>query len=225
MKQILVYSDSLSWGIIPNTRERLPFNKRWPGVFESFLRYNTCKVRIIENCLNGRRTAWDDPFKRGRNATSDLAQAIEMHSPLELVIIMLGTNDFQNSHNNNAWLSAQGTNKLISIIKEAPVEPGMNIPQILVVSPPEILSPKGVISNKFAGAEIRSKGLAQELQRITLENNVFFFDVNSVTKASEIDGIHLDEKQHKVIGNELGAYVFEKTLVSQHEPTKRIKVN
>jgi len=37
MKQILVYSDSLTWGIIPNTRNRLHFADRWPEVFENHL--------------------------------------------------------------------------------------------------------------------------------------------------------------------------------------------
>ncbi|MEW8256896.1 MAG: hypothetical protein AB2747_21270, partial [Candidatus Thiodiazotropha taylori] len=61
MKQILIYSDSLTWGIIPNTRERLAFDKRWPGVFENELLKEGKSVRVIENCLNGRRTTWSDP--------------------------------------------------------------------------------------------------------------------------------------------------------------------
>ncbi len=112
MHQILIYSDSLTWGIIPDSRERLPFGKRWPGVFENALIDSGKNVRIIENCLNGRRTVWGDPFKEGRDGSQGLAQAIEMHSPLNLVILMLGSNDFQCTHNNNAWLSAQGTAKL-----------------------------------------------------------------------------------------------------------------
>ena len=64
MKQLLVYADSLSWGIIPNTRERLAFFERWPGVMEDALNLNH-PVRVIENCLNGRRTVWEDPFKPG----------------------------------------------------------------------------------------------------------------------------------------------------------------
>lgn len=57
MEQVLIYSDSLTWGIIPNTRERLPFDRRWPGIFENTLLTAGKEVRIIENCLNGRRTA------------------------------------------------------------------------------------------------------------------------------------------------------------------------
>jgi len=95
MHQILIYSDSLTWGIIPDTRARLPFDERWPGVLENKLNASGPRIRVIEDCLNGRRTAWDDPFKRGRNGLEGLAQRIEINSPLSLVILMLGTNDFQ----------------------------------------------------------------------------------------------------------------------------------
>src|SRR4029453_18266911 len=67
MKQILVYGDSLSWGIVPGTRERHPFGVRWPGRLETVLTARGSPVRVIEDCLNGRRTVWDDPFKPGRN--------------------------------------------------------------------------------------------------------------------------------------------------------------
>lgn len=59
-------------------------------------------MRVIEDCLNGRRTVWDDPFKPGRNGLVGMEQRIEMHSPLALVILMLGTNDFQSMHPHNA---------------------------------------------------------------------------------------------------------------------------
>ncbi len=68
MQHILVYSDSASWGIIPMTRRRLPFEARWPGVMELALTRQTLRrIRVIEDCLNGRRTVWEDPFKPGRN--------------------------------------------------------------------------------------------------------------------------------------------------------------
>ena len=113
MKQILVYGDSLSWGIIPGTRQRLAFEKRWPGVLETALNEGGNKVRVIENCLNGRRTVWDDPFKAGRNGLQGLPQLLEVHSPLDLVILMLGTNDFQAVHNNFAIQATQGIAAII----------------------------------------------------------------------------------------------------------------
>ena len=157
MHQLLVYSDSLTWGIIPNTRKRLPFDERWPGVLENRLSDLGHRVRVVEDCLNGRRTVWEDPFKPGRNGLLGLAQRIEMYSPLSLVILMLGTNDFQFSHPySNAWSAAQGIATLVGEIRKAPIEPGMPMPPILVVCPPPIHSPQGAIAAKFSGAEPKS---------------------------------------------------------------------
>ena len=209
MEQILIYSDSISWGIVPNSRQRFGFDKRWPGVLENALHEAGKNVRVIENCLNGRRTAWGDPFKDGRDGSEGLAQVIEMHSPLKLVILMLGSNDFQCTHRNNAWLSAQGTSKLIQIIRTAPIEPEMPIPDIMVVAPPPIIQPKGVIAAKFEGSENRCVGLAEELEKIANENSAFYFNAGRVTDASVVDGIHLDENQHQLLGKAIADAVIE----------------
>lgn len=207
MEQILVYSDSLSWGIIPDTRRRLAFDQRWPGVMEIELLQQQ-KVRVIENCLNGRRTAWSDPYKEGRDGSVGLAQVIEMHSPLACVVLMLGTNDFQAMHNNNAWLSAQGVAKLIQTIRQAPIEPGMIVPSIIVVAPPVITKPKGAIAHKFHDAEKRCIGLTNELQLVAQTHDCLFFDANTVVSASAVDGIHLDEQQHNVLGRALAHFIL-----------------
>jgi lysophospholipase L1-like esterase len=205
---ILVYADSLTWGIIPDTRNRLPFEGRWPGVLESHLRDSGKRVRIIEDCLNGRRTVWEDPFKPGRNGLQGLAQRIEIHSPLSLVILMLGTNDFQFSHpHNNAWAAAQGIAALVNEIRRAPIEPGMPVPPILVVCPPPIRSPKGAIAAKFAGAGERCQGLAEAYREISSSLGCHFFDAGSVTPASNVDGIHLDADQHVLLGEALAPVV------------------
>ena len=212
MEQILIYSDSLTWGIIPNTRNRLSFDKRWPGVFENSLLEAGKKVRVIENCLNGRRTTWPDPFKNGRDGSDCLAQVIEMHSPLRLVILMLGTNDFQCTHQSNAWLSAQGTAKLVNIVRQSPIEPGMPVPEVLIVAPPKITEPKGYIAHKFNGAEKRCIGLPSELEKIAIELSASYFDANSVTESSKVDGIHLDEPQHEVLGKAIAKAVLDKEI-------------
>ncbi len=199
MKQILIFADSLSWGLIPNTRQRLPFQKRWPGICENILLSKKHDIRIIENCLNGRRTVWDDPFKDGRNASKYLSQAVEINSPLELVILMLGTNDFQSTHNNNASLSAQGIVKLINIIKSAPIEPNMPSPEILVIAPPKITIAKGTIKNKFIDANKRCTNFSNELEIISKENFVHFLNADNIVKVSNEDGVHLDEPQHQTL--------------------------
>jgi len=209
MKQILIYSDSLTWGIIPDTRKRLPFESRWPGIFENELKEAGNNVRVIENCLNGRRTVWSDPFKKGRDGSQGLEQVIEMHSPLDLVILMLGSNDFQCTHDNNAWLSAQGIAKLIQVIRQAPIEPGMPTPEVMIVAPPPIIEPKGVMASKFKGAEKRCVGLSSELERVAKEHSAYYFNAGSVTEASVVDGIHLDENQHQLLGKAIALVVLE----------------
>lgn len=213
MHQILIYSDSLSWGIIPNTRNRLPFESRWTGVFENALLKKGKKVRVIENCLNGRRTVWSDPFKNGRDGSLGLSEVVEMHSPLSLVILMLGTNDFQCTHQNSAWLSAQGMAKLVRIVQQAPIEPCFMTPEILIIAPPAIQEPKGAISHKFKGAQKRYVGLATELKKVAKELSVKYFDANSIIKSSKIDGIHLDKPQHKTLGKAIAKMILDKGIL------------
>ncbi|MDH5230978.1 MAG: SGNH/GDSL hydrolase family protein [Gammaproteobacteria bacterium] len=203
MRQILVYADSLSWGIMPGSRNRFAFDKRWPGVLETQLNSLGHRVRIIEDCLNGRRTVWEDPFKAGRNGNLAIAQSIEMHSPLELIIIMLGTNDFQSMHTNNAWHSAQGLKTVIQSARHAPIEPGMPQPPILIVTPPLIEKPMGPIAPKFEGAENKCLGLVEQYKTVAEEQDCYVFDSNRITTASKVDGIHLDADQHLALGHAL----------------------
>ena len=200
MQQILVYSDSLTWGIIPNTRKRLGFSERWPGVMEDHLLRAGRSVRVIEDCLNGRRTVWEDPFKPGRNGLTGLQQRIEVNSPLALVVLLLGTNDFQSVHELNAWHSAQGIATLVRAIRAAPIEPGMPVPEILIVAPPPARAPKGTIAPKFEGADAKSKGLAEALADVATELGCPFFDAGRFARVSAIDGVHLDADQHLALG-------------------------
>ncbi len=207
MKQILVYADSLSWGIIPLTRHRYEFDQRWPGVMEAALISSGHNVRVIEDCLNGRRTVWEDPYKAGRNGLAGLAQRIEINSPLELVILLLGTNDFQSMHQHNAWLSSQGIATLVTAIRTAPIEPGMPIPQVLVVAPPPIRTPRGPIAPKFEGGERKCAGLDSAYRKVCEELECLFFDSATVISTSELDGVHLDADQHLDLGRALARVV------------------
>lgn len=207
MRHILVYGDSLSWGIIPTTRQRLPFEARWPGVMEHQLNAQGQSVRVIEDCLNGRRTVWDDPYKPGRNGLDGLVQRIEIHSPLALVILMLGTNDFQSMHPHTAWHAAQGIGALVAAIRQAPIEPGMPLPPTLIVAPPPIQEPKGPIAAKFLGADAKCVGLADAYGAVATTLDCPFFDAGTVTASSRVDGIHLDADQHLALGEALSTVV------------------
>lgn len=213
MQHVLVYADSLSWGIVPTTRRRLPFEQRWPGVMELSLCTSGLKVRVVEDCLNGRRTVWDDPFKPGRNGLAGLAQRIEIHSPLALVVLMLGTNDFQSMHAHNAWHSSQGIIALVSAIRTAPIEPGMPVPPVLVIAPPAIRTPKGPMAPKFEGGEGKCVGLAAAYRKACEEVRCHFFDAGAVITASRVDGVHLDAEQHLALGSAVAKLV--KPLLSE----------
>jgi len=204
---ILVYGDSLTWGIVPHTRRRLPFEARWPGVLERELAAAGRHVRVIEDCLNGRRTAWDDPYKPGRNGLAGIEQRIEAHSPLALVIVMLGTNDFQSIHRHDAWHSAEGIAALVRAIRRAPLEPGMPVPAVLIVAPPPIGTPSGPIAPKFLGARERSTGLAQAYERVAREESCGFLDAGTATPSSLVDGVHLDADQHATLGRAVARVV------------------
>ncbi len=208
MTSILVYGDSLSWGIVPGTRQRLAFEARWPGVMENLLLAQGRKVRVIEDCLNGRRTVWEDPFKAGRNGIVGLGARMEVYSPLSLAIVMLGTNDFQFSTPfNNAWTAGQGVAAIVHEMRKAPIEPGMVAPPILIVAPPALRKAEVAAMPKFEGAELRCVGLAEALRKVALDLGCSYFDANTVARTSSIDGVHLDADQHALLGQAIAGAV------------------
>lgn len=207
MQQILVYGDSLSWGIVPLTRRRLDFQQRWPIVMETLLNQSGKPVRVIEDCLNGRRTVWEDPFRPGRNGAEGLAQRIEAQSPLALVMIMLGSNDFQSMHVSTAWHAAQGVAALVEIIRRAQIEPDMPTPGVLVITPPTIGVPKGDMAPKFAGAAEKSAGLAEAYAAVCAQLDCYCFNAGSVMTASAEDGVHPDASAHVRLGHALADVV------------------
>jgi len=199
----------MSWGLIPGTRERLAFQDRWPGVLENTLNTPSLKVRVIENCLNGRRTVWEDPFKPGRNGLAGLPQVMEMNAPLDLVILLLGTNDFQAVHTNMATQVAQGVTTVIQTMRSAPIEPGMPVAPILLVAPPPIAQPKGAMADRFSNAEQKSFGLADKYAEISRVLDCHFFDAGKVAAASVVDGVHLDKAEHRLLGEALAQQCTE----------------
>ncbi len=207
MKHILVYSDSISWGIIPMSRNRFDFHQRWPGILENNLNKLGKDIRIIEDCLNGRRTMYEDPIRPGRNGLMGLSQCIEINSPLELVILMLGTNDFQANHEHTAQDAAKGMKALINEIRQTSLEPGMLMPEILVIAPPPILEPKGDIAIKFKDGNKKCIGLAKVYEQLCIEQKCSFFDAGKITTSSKVDGVHFDLDQHLVFGNAISEYV------------------
>ena len=96
MKTVLCYGDSNTWGYDPWTRLRYPPSVRWTGVLAERL---GPVYRVVEEGLNGRTTRWDDPMEPGRNGQMYLGPCIESHAPLDLIVVMLGTNDLKRRFN------------------------------------------------------------------------------------------------------------------------------
>lgn len=210
MQHVLVYGDSMAWGMVPGTRQRASFSARWPGLLEAAINdAGGPQARVVENCLPGRRTVWDDPYRPGRNGAVGLSELVEACSPLAVVVLALGTNDFQGGHDVRAWGCASGVARLVDIVRNAPVEPGMPHPRILVLAPPDIVSPKGMNALKFEGASERSRGLGAAFSQMAADKKVGFFDLGVVTQRSEVDGIHLDAQQHAAIARALAPLVSQ----------------
>jgi lysophospholipase L1-like esterase len=89
---------------------------------------------------------------------------------------------------------------LVQAVRQAPIEPGMPMPAILIVAPPPIQEPKGAIAPKFEGAALKSAGLAEALSVVAKERDCEFFDAGTVTTTSRVDGVHLDADQHERLG-------------------------
>ena len=125
---------------------------------------------------------------------------------------MLGNNDFQSMHPHTAWHAAQGIATLVDAIRQAPIEPGMPVPPVLIVAPPPI-GRRG--ARWRANSPMRPpsrRGSPPPCGRPSAELGCHFFDAGGVTGASRIDGIHLDADQHLVLGKALAAFVVDAAL-------------
>jgi lysophospholipase L1-like esterase len=203
MHTVLVYGDSLSWGIVPGTRNRWPFARRWAGVLEGLLGPST---RVVEEHLNGRTTAFDNPVLPGRNGLAVLPMLLESHAPLDVVAVMLGVNDLQRLQGLTARESALGTAALVDAIRRTPLEGGGTPPAILLVAPPPLGSHDDA-ETKFGDGVAWSREFAARQRAVATEKGCECFDAGGVIAASAVDGVHLDEAAHGALGAALAPVV------------------
>ena len=196
MKTILCYGDSNTWGYNPKNKERYTRDERWPGVLRNELGDD---VWIIEEGLNGRTTVFDDPIEAHRNGLKYLIPCLDSHQPLDLVILMLGTNDLKKRFSTSAYDVGKGISVLIDVILASGSAPGGNAPKILLVSPTpfEKLTEKAEL---FEGAEEKSLRLAGHFAQIAEEYGLAFLDAGLVIKASQIDEFHHEVSEHHKLG-------------------------
>jgi lysophospholipase L1-like esterase len=210
MRQVLCYGDSNTWGADPaDDTLRFPWPVRWPGVLQRELGEG---FHVVEEGLGGRTTVYDDPMEPGRSGKELIAPALECHAPLDLVILMLGTNDISYAHLTAAD-AADGAAELAHLVRRSeagPEGPDGPAPQVLLVCPP----PVGPFTNDadadlWAGADQKSRALPQEFARVASALGVPWLDAGRIVATSPLDGWHFESSQHELLGIAVAARVRE----------------
>ena len=197
MRTILCFGDSNTWGYVPGTAgERFPPGIRIPGALQALLGSG---YRVLEEGLNGRMSVWDDPMSPDRNAKRQLPFLLESHSPLDLVSIMLGTNDLKAYMNLGPHDIALAQEVLIDLVDAAKCGPGGSRPAILLIAPPLVVETPTPFGHKFDGAIPKSLALADAYREVAREKKCLFLDAGSLARTSVRDGIHLDPESHRSI--------------------------
>ena len=135
MKRILCYGDSNTWGYDPVSQQRFDDQTRWTGILTKLL---ASEYTIIEEGLNGRTTVWDDPIEGYKNGREYLIPCLESHWPLDLVVIMLGTNDLKRRFNLSTFDIAESVGTLVQIAKHIDLRVNGTAPQVLLMAPPPV---------------------------------------------------------------------------------------
>ncbi len=209
MKTILAYGDSLTYGADPGGGPRHAYEDRWPTTLEHGL---GGKARVIAEGLGGRATAYDDwTAAADRNGARILPTLLASHAPLDLVIIFLGTNDLKPFVAGTAAYAARGARRLIEMTRGHFASVGEPVPQIILVSPPQVVETtnENMLSN-FGGLDHllrESRDFERHYRRHAEETGVHFFDAASVAKADPRDGVHLDQANTRAIGEGLAPLV------------------
>ena len=198
MATILCYGDSLTWGGSPNGG-RFPAHSRWPEMLNELLGPN---YKVVNFGLPGRTTVWEDPFNEGRNGARYVQSALEVFGPVDLLIIMLGTNDLKRYFNASAYEAAKGVEQIIKKARE-PNNHQFPNPHIIVIAPPNILSPKGEASDIFKGAVEKSRDLHQDYQKVAYRNDCTFVNAAGLIQPSVQDGVHLDSQGNSTLATTL----------------------
>lgn len=173
MPTILCYGDSNTWGFNPATKGRYDRHTRWPGVMRAELGPD---YWVVEEGLNGRTTVGTDPVAEYRNGIHLLQANLDSHAPLDLMILMLGTNDLKIKFSASVLDIAKGVAALIEIARRS-------VPRILLISPPP-LGKLSEFAEMFERGTEKSTRLAAAYEKIALEAKCDFLDAGTVVRSS-----------------------------------------
>ena len=206
-RTVLCYGDSNTWGraVVPRPDDRYAPDERWPGVLRAALGSGWL---VIEEGLPGRTTVHDDPVEGAeRNGRTYLLPCLRSHRPLDVVVIMLGTNDLKARFHSSAFDIAEGVGALVGIVKTAGVGRNEGVPEIVMIAPPPILKRLPDHADMFAGGHEKSLDLGKHCRVVAAREGVRFFNAGSVIKSSKVDGFHLELEAHQKLGRALAAEI------------------
>jgi lysophospholipase L1-like esterase len=210
-RRVLCFGDSLTWGWVavsegsPTTR--FPYRERWTGVMAAEL---GADYEVIEEGLSARTTSIDDPVDPRLNGSAYLPSALASHLPLDLVIILLGTNDTKSYYRRTPYEIAVGMSKLVAQVLTSAGGVGTvyPAPMVLVVAPPPLAAlPDPWFQGMFEGGHEKTAQLATLYRALANFMKVDFFDAGSVISTAGIDGIHFTAKNNADLGTALAAKV------------------
>lgn len=210
-RRILCFGDSLTWGWVPVVdgmpSERYPREQRWTGVLADAL---GAGHEVIEEGLSARTTNIDDPTDPRLNGSKYLPSCLATHLPLDLVILMLGTNDSKANFHRSPLDIALGMSTLATQVlgSAGGVGTGYRAPQVLVVAPPPVATtPHPWFQLIFAGSQEKTAELASVYSALASFLKVPFFDAGSVISTDGVDGVHFTEQNNRDLGAALAQQV------------------
>jgi|TARA_B100000965_G_C19493440_1_gene714094 lysophospholipase L1-like esterase len=204
MKNILCFGDSNTWGYDPATQTRFSKDIRWTGVLQQLL---GSKYNVIEEGLNGRTTNVNEKqdhglgyFRPFRSAMDLLSVLIETNSPLDLIIVMLGTNDLKTNFNQSSEMIA----KNMRLVCESIIDNDyFQSKSIILVSPTHINEESPNLLDSFIGTTQASQSFSNSYRKISDDLDLYFLDASESVKTNKIDGLHWDAMQHSDFANSL----------------------
>lgn len=207
MVNILCFGDSNTFGTNPSGG-RWQLHERWPGVLQELLGGD---FRVMEEGLGGRTTVLDDELEGDKSGRRHLPMLLRSHRPLDLVIIMLGTNDMKHRFSMLPVDIANGAAELGRIAERYDYGPAYPVPRVLLVSPIRIR--EGIEHSVYTGftedAAAVSGQLAPLYQKQADANNWLYFDAASVAAPSERDCLHMEKEDHRKLAEALSKIIVQ----------------
>lgn len=210
MKRVMLFGDSNTHGTPamkdPGGLDRLPDAERWTSVVAAALGEGWT---IIPEGHPGRTTVHPDPVEGGYKAgIAALPILLESHRPLDVVAVMLGTNDLKERFSVSPDDVALGVERLLDCVGRSNAGPGGAPPGFLVISPVPIIE-TGRFAGIFGGGAEKSRRLAASLSAMAGRRDVPIVDAGAVAEVDPVDGIHLDSVAHAAIGRAVAAKLAE----------------